>query len=327
MARTEDSTGTNALLPTVLLLVAATICSVSMAAPPPIQLPGDRAFPENITASRNGTLYVGSLGAGGVIRVNPASGNARVWIEPGAFGSRSIFGVFADDRSNTLWACSNDLTGMGVMIPGSLSANALIGFDLKTGKGKIVVPLPGARTLCNDMAVGPDGSVFVTDSYNPQVLKLAPGSKQFEVFATSPEWQADAGKAGLDGIAVGSDGNLYVDTFSAAEIFRIDMAAGKAGNITRLTAPRQMVLTDAIRRLGDNSFLIIEGAGRLDRITITGDAFSVETLKDRFVGPTSVAQVGKTGWVSEGQLQFLFDPGKKGQGPSLPFRIYPVPLP
>jgi hypothetical protein len=87
------------------------------------------------------------------------------------------------------------------------------------------------------------------------------------------------------------------------------------------------VLTDAIRRFGSNSFLIVEGAGRVDRITISGDAFSVQTLKDGFVGPTAVAQVGKVGWVSEGQLQFLFDPSKKGQGPGLPFRIYPVPLP
>jgi streptogramin lyase len=326
VARTHDFT-MNVLFQTALLLAVATVCSVSIAAPPPIQLPGDRAFPENITASRNGTLYVGSLGAGGVIRVNPASGSARVWIELGAFGSGSIFGVFADERSNTLWTCSNDLSAMGVTIPGPPSTSALIGFDLKTGKGKIVVPLPGARTLCNDMTVGPDGSVFVTDSYNPQVLKLAPGSKQLEVFATSSDWQADAGKAGLDGIAFGSDGNLYVDTFSAAELFRIDVVGGKAGKITRLTAPRQMVLTDAIRRFGSNSFLIVEGAGRVDRITISGDAFSVQTLKDGFVGPTAVARVGKIGWVSEGQLQFLFDPSKKGQDPALPFRIYPVPLP
>jgi sugar lactone lactonase YvrE len=316
------------LVHTALLLATTAMSSVSSAAPPAaIELPGDRVFPENITASRNGTLYVGSLGAGGVVRVNPTSRRARVWIKPGAFGSGSIFGVFADDRSNTLWTCSNDLSARGVTIPGSQAASALIGFNLRTGTGRIAVPLPGAHTLCNDMTVGPDGSVFVTDSLNPQVLRLAPGSRQLEVFATNPEWDAAGGKAGLDGIAIGSDGNLYVDTYSAADIFRIVVTAGKAGKITRLTAPRQMELTDAMRRFGNNSFLIIEGAGRLDRITINGDSFSVETLKDGFVGPTAVAQIGDTGWVSEGQLQFLFDPEKKGHGPALPFRIYPVPLP
>jgi hypothetical protein len=311
------------------LLLAGTMLSAAThaASQPSIVLPGDRVFPENITSSRNGTLYVGSLGAGGVIRVNSKSGVARVWIKPGAFGSRSIFGIYADDRSNTLWTCSNDMSERGVVIPGSGPASTLTGFDLKTGKGKIAVPLPGTRPLCNDMAVGADGAVFVTDSNNPQVLKLAPGTKQFEVFASNREWQSAPGKAGLDGIAFGSDGNLYVDTFTAGEIFRVTIEAGKPGNVTKLTAPRQMVLTDAMRAFGLNSFLIIEGAGRLDRMTINGDAFSVETLKDGFSGPTAVARIGKTAWVSEGQLQFLFDASKKDQGPKLPFRVYPVPLP
>jgi hypothetical protein len=33
-----------------------------------------------------------------------------------------------------------------------------------------------------------------------------------------------------------------------------------------------------------------------------------------------------TAWVSEGQLSFFFDPPKKNLSPSLPFRIYAVPL-
>jgi streptogramin lyase len=311
-----------------LLLVASELgVAASAASPSSIDLPGDRVFPENITASRDGTLYVGSLGAGGVIRINPKSGDAQLWIKPGEFGSRSIFGVYADDRSHTLWTCSNDLSAKGVIVPGSGLPSTLTGFNLKTGKGKITVALPGTHPLCNDMAVGPDGSVLVTDSHNPQILKLAPGSKQFEVFVSSPEWEPAPGKAGLDGIAFGTDGNLYVDTFSAGEIFRIAIEAGKPAKVTRLTAPRQMMLTDAMRPFGKNSFLIIEGAGRLDRIRIDGGAFSVETIKDGFAGPTAVAQVGRAAWVSEGQLQSLSGASNTDHGPRLPFRVYSVPLP
>jgi hypothetical protein len=50
---------------------------------------------------------------------------------------------------------------------------------------------------------------FVTDSNNPHILKLVSGSKQFEVFASSPEWQAAPGNAGLDSIAFGTDGSLH----------------------------------------------------------------------------------------------------------------------
>jgi hypothetical protein len=41
----------------------------------------------------------------------------------------------------------------------------------------------------------------------------------------------------------------------------------------------------------------------------------------------TLAVVGKTAWVSEGQLSYLLDPALKGQKPSLPFQISSVPLP
>jgi hypothetical protein len=81
----------------------------------------------------------------------------------------------------------------------------------------------------------------------------------------------------------------------ATVLYRVAVQAGKAGTITQLKAPRQMVLADAMRPSAKNSFLIIEGAGCLDRIKIDGDAFTVETIKDGFTGPTAVAQIGNTG--------------------------------
>ena len=53
---------------------------------------------------------------------------------------------------------------------------SLKAFDLKTGAGKGSWPLPGEKTLCNDMVVGPDGSVYVADLFQPHILKLAPGA-------------------------------------------------------------------------------------------------------------------------------------------------------
>jgi hypothetical protein len=59
-----------------------------------------------------------------------------------------------------------------------------------------------------------------------------------------------------------------------------------------------------------------------------GDNVTVQTLKDGYTTrPTGVAVVGKTAWVSEGQLSYLLDPALKGQKPSLPFQISSVPLP
>ncbi len=300
--------------------------SSAFAVPASIDLPGDRVFPENIASAKDGTLYVGSLGSGGIIRIKPGAAKAEIWIKPGAFGSRSIFGVLADERSNTLWACSNDLSSLGLVIASSETGSALKGFDLKTGQGKVSAKLPDDHTLCNDIAIGADGSAFVTNSAAPQILRLPPGSNQLEVWANDPLLAPPAGGAGLDGIAFGTSGSLYVDTYTTGELFRVDVVDGKAGKVTKLKPSRPLTLSDGIRPLGNNQFLIIEGTGRLDRMRIRGDGAVIETLKDGYAVPTGIAVVGHTAWVSEGQLSYVFDPAKKGQTPNLPFHIYSVPL-
>jgi sugar lactone lactonase YvrE len=236
-------------------------------------------------------------------------------------------GVLADEASKTLWVCSNDLSAMGVQTPGSASGSALKGFDLNTGEGKISARLPGARTLCNDIAVGPDKAVYVTNSLAPQILRLRPGSSELEVWAEDPSFEPPKSGAGLDGLAFGSDGNLFVDTFTKGELFRVAVKDGKAGKITKLQSSRPTTLTDAIRPTDNGrAFLMIEGDGKVDRVTIAGESAAIDTLKDGFDGPTGVTQVGQTAWVSEGQLPYLLDPPKKGQGPKLPFKLYAVQL-
>jgi streptogramin lyase len=300
--------------------------AAALAAPSIVTLPGNQAYPESVTSTSDGTLYVGGFATGGVLRARPGASQAEPWIKPGAYGSRSTLGVLADEASQTLWICSNDMSAMGVPGPGSAKGSALIGFDLATGEGKISVKLPGTKTLCNDIAVGPDKSVYVTNTFAPQILRLRPGSKDLEVWAENPSFNPPENGGGLDGLAFGGDGNLFVNTFTKGELFRVDVKDGKAGKVTKLQSSQPTALTDAIRPVQGNTFLMIEGNGKLDRVTITGDNASIDTLKDGFNGPTGVTLAGETAWVSEGQLPYLLDPAKKAQGPTLPFKLYAVEL-
>src|ERR1700722_9362406 len=106
--------------------------SCALAAPASIDLPGPTVYPESLSSSKDGTLYVGDLADGGVLRIRP-NGAPEKWIKPGAFGSASVLGVLVDEPSNTLWVCSNDLLSLGLKVPGAAAGSALIGFDLKTG--------------------------------------------------------------------------------------------------------------------------------------------------------------------------------------------------
>jgi sugar lactone lactonase YvrE len=321
---TSSVSGLRAVLAAVLTLGCVGAAS---AAPSEVALPGDRAFPESLSSTHDGTLFAGSFAEGGIFKAAPGAAAAEVWIKPGANGSRSTFGVLADEKSNTLWVCSNDASAFGVPGPGTAKGSALVAFDLKTGEGKGSTPLPGEMTLCNDIAVGADGSAYVTDSFNPHILRLKPGASAFEVWATDSRFAPPKGGAGLDGIAIGSDGAVYVDTFTPGGLFKVAVAGGKAGEVTTLQTSRKIALPDGLRAYGNNSFLMIEGTGSLDLVTIDGAKADIKTIKDGFAGPVSVTQVGSTGWVAEGQLPYLLDPKLKGQQPKLPFHLSAVPLP
>jgi sugar lactone lactonase YvrE len=304
-----------------LTLILVGRCAIG--APVSIDLPGDKAYPESLSSSKDGTLYVGNLAEGGVVRIRN-NAKPEKWIKPGAFGSASILGVLVDESANTLWVCSNDLSSTGIKVPGAAAGSSLIGFDLKTGVGRLRVAFSGSHNFCNDIAIGPDGSAYVTNSDTPQILRLQPGTKQLQVWFSDATLQPAPNGYGLDGIAFGSDGNVYFNTFDAGGLYRIKVNQGKAGSLTKLNPSRRVALTDGLRPLGPNVFLMIEGEGRLDKVTIKGDEAIIQTLSDGYVVPTGVTAVGDVAWVCEGQLDFLGDATKK---PRLPFRLFAVPVP
>ena len=160
-----------------------------------ITLPGTRVFPESITSTSDGTLIVGSLGHGNVMRIAPGKTTAEGWIKPGTSGLNSVLGVYADEKNKLLWVCSNKLGPMG-------EATSVKTFDLKSGAPKNSYVLPGEGTLCNDIAVGADRTAYVTDTRQGSVVMLKPRATALEIAAKDPLL------AGADGLAFGDKTTL-----------------------------------------------------------------------------------------------------------------------
>jgi sugar lactone lactonase YvrE len=311
------------LLVVLAVGVGTAIAACSSKPAKQVVLPGDRAYPESISATGDGTLYVSSIASGGVLRIKPGADSAEQWIAPGADGTRSTLGVLVDESKGQLWVCTNDLSGQGITVPGSAQGSNLVAFDLASGKSKASVPFPGTGNFCNDAAVGPDGAVYVTNSLKPQILRLKPGAAQLDVYIESVDFEQPKEGPGLDGIAFGGDGNLYVNNFTNGSFFRVDVKDGGAGKVTKLAPSRALKFPDGLRPTGGLAFVMAEGGGTLDRLTVNGDAVDIHTVSEGFAGPTGVALVGDTLWGSEGQLPHLFDP--KAGPPNLPFRVVGVP--
>ena len=318
------------------LALSALALSVGSSAPllaaEAVAVPFPHDFAESITATSDGGLIFSSFAGGRISRAAPGAKEASEWIKPGTSGLLSVLGVLADEKSNTLYACSVDASAFGVVVPTGTKPGALKTFDLKTGTPKASYDVPPGTIadqtpLCNDMVVAADGTVYVTDTLSGRILRLKKGASALETWATDTRWDAKGPQ--LEGIAILADGNIYANIFEGDGLYRIEIKSdGSAGAITKLDTSRKLYHSDGLRRFGPNSLIMVEGekVGTLDLITISGNTAKVETVKDGFDGPVSLVQVGDVAYVLDDPLRFLFDP-ELSKKPGPPTRAIPVKLP
>ncbi len=256
--------------------------AVAQAAAPPAEIiiNGDKIFPESMTSSPDGAVIFGSIGQHAIYRAAPGAATADVWIAPNTEGIASVFGVFADPKSNTLWACSGT-PAFGPPRPGAPppAPSNLYAFDLKTGAHKAHYPFPTPGSFCNDIAVDAAGNTYATDTNNMEVVRLKKGTRQLEVWAGNGGFGPRGGV--LDGISV-LGRRVLVNTLGTSKVFSVPIESdGKSGTITELTLDRPVSRPDGMRSFGKDKLLIIEGGngGLLSKITLSEDNGKVETIK------------------------------------------------
>ena len=290
------------LLSTVGLLAGALSAVATHAAAPPAEviIPGEGVFPESMTSTSDGSLIIGSIGLKQIFRVKPGAATAEVWIQPGTDGIGNVFGVFADEKSGTLWACSSILGPPGA--PPS-APSTLYSFDLKTGASKGHYPLPTAGGFCNDIAVGADGTAYVSDTNNMEIAALKKGASKLEMWAGNGGFGPKGGV--LDGISVLGN-RVIANALVTSKLFSVPIKSdGTAGAITEIQLNRPIERPDGMRAFGKDSVLVVEGGsgGRVSKVTLKGDTGTATAIKEGYPdGPVAVTVVGTTAYVLEGQL-------------------------
>jgi hypothetical protein len=307
----------------VMAIFAAVLGLQACSGTPPapardILIDGKDVYPESVTSTAAGAVINGSI-AGIVYRTPPGGTVAKPWIRPTPEnGLGAVFGVLADDKSKTLWLCSVPAP-FGPPKEGENSS--VIAFDLESGEPRGAYRFPAPRGTCNDIAVAPDGSLYVADTPLGRILKLAPGGKELIV------WGSHETLKGIDGLVFSGDGTLYVNIVTRGALIRIDRNTdGSMGPLTELTLSEKLGGPDGFRLIEGNRFLLAEGtAGRIDEVTIEGDRATIRVLRTGLNASPGVTRVGNTAYATEGKIGYLFDPKLKGQDPG-PFTIYAIPI-
>jgi sugar lactone lactonase YvrE len=233
---------------------------------------------------------------------------------------QGVFGVLADERSNTLWACVAPLSDT----PNKSEPATLTAIELRTGTIKAHFALPTAAPFCNDIAVGTDGSVYVTDTNNMEILRLDARASRLVVWAGGGAFGPKGGV--LDGIVV-LQNRVVVNALTTNKLFAVPINAdGSSGTVTELKLNRAIHEPDGMRSFGTHALLMVEsgGAGALSKVDISGNLGTVVTLKEGYPeGPVAVTVVGSTAYVLEGQLQVMFGHAEPKPTPK-PFRATAV---
>ena len=262
-----------------------------------------KSQPESLAAAPDGTLIVGSASTPYVYKIKPGSMSPEVFIDASSEGAGTFFlGQLIE--GDTVWSCI--LTPVANTTPAQRHT-ALIGSDLATGKRKLRWDLPGANTTCNDMAVGPDKALYISDTANAKIFRLAPGATSAEL------WLDHRNATGIDGLTF-LNGVLYYNSVFFNTLWRVPVdAQGKAGVPVQIWMDAPVKGIDGMRIANGRIVQAENGSGKIHVLTLMdGDRAHVEVLKEGLNQPTAMEPGRGELWIANrGAGQILSIPMPK----------------
>jgi sugar lactone lactonase YvrE len=222
-----------------------------------------------------------------------------------------------------------------VLYVAGAATGRVFAYNLATRRlvGSWLVAPTGAPTFLNDITIGRNGSVYVTDSNRPVLYRIPAGRlttngvRRLPVFVnfTGSPLQYTTG-TNVNGIATSADGRfLVLSQSNLGQLFRVRIS-DKA--VTRVRLGGATVAGDGLVLSGRTLFAI-ERQGTVGYVVKTrlGPQLGAGTVVSRttyaaFADPTTAARVGDRLLVVNSQF------GRRGSGqPLAPFTIANVPLP
>ena len=189
-----------------------------------------------------------------------------------------VFGLAVDEERGALWGATSAVPAMRGYTNELDGAAGIAEFDLETGALRRVVRVPATNDhqthVLGDLALAPDGGIFLPDSGASVLWRLAPGAEAFEVFAESPEFMS------LQGVIVAPEGGAVFLADHANGLLRVDLASRA---VRRLELPPDTTLLgiDGLVRAPNGDLIAIQNGlrpVRILRLTIDAAGETVTTV-------------------------------------------------
>ena len=294
----------------LLMMTAAT----AQASREDVRFLGPALYPESIAyRAATAQFYVGAVRLGAIYTVDREDrryATAKLFVDDK--DAPSITGLAVDEKRGRLYACVSD-GGKGIKTS-HLTQNrlaALAVYDLESGNRiawhELYKLHPGNHG-CSALALGPDGTVYATDSAAPVIYKITP-SGEATLLCSSEKFREESGE-GLSSIAFHEEGYLLAAMHEKGQLWKVPLTKGEEPQAVKL--PRPLSGASGLVFIEKDTLVLVQGAGRnvIHRL-VSGDDWKTAQIRKTSGRirhyPTEAVLVGSRIYVLESQLDALFD--------------------
>jgi sugar lactone lactonase YvrE len=237
-----------------------------------VELPGPDYYPEGTASAPDGTLFVGSIMQGAIVKVPAGSTAAQPFVAKPTV-HRGVIGLTVDADRQLLWFCDAN-----PKLDDAHKASDLVGVQLSDAREVVRHSLSRAEDkapFCNDVIVSPDGDLWFTDSAVGRVFHVPAArvlqADSAEVWAAGDEVRPPAtggsGANGLDWL----EGKLIVANVGRGTLVELDPKSGEPARGAQLIAltdehgqgPVSLCSPDGVERVpgSQDELVVVENGG------------------------------------------------------------------
>ena len=261
------------------------------------------------------TFYVSETTGGEIHRGQVRAGDTEVWLDAGRDGRTTARGITVD-RAGRVYIAGG---------PNSVASPGSPDFWVYAPDGRLLAALRTGVTnpFLNDVAIGPDGAAYVTNSNAPLVFRVAHSRGRWRISTWADASGIITTQPGfnLGGIVASPDHRaLIVAQGNTGRLWRFDLRTRRATPVD--TGRATLVNADGLVRRGRTLWVIRNFDRTLTTLRLDRDGTAARLLAER---PTDPDRVFTTGKLARGRL-LLVDSKFDEPVAAPPYEVVALPI-
>ncbi len=246
--------------------------------------------------TRRGVFYVSEVTGGEIHRGRASHAETEEWLGgAGTDGRFTARGITVDDAGRVYIAGGPN--GIGQPDRPDLWVYSA------TGRLLTALRAPGDNVFLNDVAIGPDGAAYFTNSNAPQVYRVARtgGAWSASLWVDASGTIAQEPGFNLGGIVVSADrSSLVVAQGNVGRLWRFSLDEGAVSEVA--TGGADLTGADGLVRRGDRLKVVRNFQKMLATLTLAADGTKARLVSQRATDPSRVFTTAK---VLRGRMLFV----------------------